>query len=47
VVIGSLAAYFFLTQSIRIDGSFKSVYDYLGTVKLPELLNILPRIYDL
>lgn len=26
--------------SIRIDRTFKSVYDYLGTIKLPELLKL-------
>lgn len=26
--------------SIRVDGIFKSVYDYLGAIKLPELLKL-------
>jgi hypothetical protein len=29
-----------VVTSIRIDGTFKSVYDYLGTIKLPELQNL-------
>ena len=26
--------------SIRLDGTFKSIYDYLGTIKLPELVKL-------
>jgi hypothetical protein len=29
-----------VVTSIRIDGTFKSVYDYLGTIKLPDLQNL-------